>query len=137
VTDEHLVVDASAFVDLVVDKVLGPAVERRIDGAVLHAPAHVDAEILSALGRMHRAGDLTTGEVTQHLETFAIAPIERHAVAGLLHVAWKRRDRLRLADALYVELASRLDLPLVTTDARLGRAIRIAEVVTIPLPRAR
>ncbi len=129
-TDEHLVVDASALIDLAVTDVLGAAIEQRIDGAVLHAPAHVDAEVLSGLGRMHRAGDLTAAGVARHLDTLAAAPIARHGLAELLRGAWKRRGRLRLADALYVELAVALDVPLVTTDARLGRTTRIAEIVT-------
>jgi predicted nucleic acid-binding protein len=33
--------------------------------------------------------------------------------------AWSRRHRLRLADAVYLELADRLDCLLVTTDRRL------------------
>jgi predicted nucleic acid-binding protein len=49
----------------------------------------------------------------------AAAPITRHAVGDLLFGAWARRHRLRLADALYVDLAAQLDCPLVTTDRRL------------------
>jgi predicted nucleic acid-binding protein len=130
VSDDHLVLDASALVDLLVAERLGPAVEMRIRGSALHAPAHVDAEVLSGLGRLHRAGDLAANTIARHLQTLAVAPIERHGVAGLLIGAWKRRDRLRLADALYVELATMLGITLVTTDARLGRAVSIAEVVT-------
>ena len=60
------VLDASALVDLLVDG-LGGAVRRRVAGHVLRAPAHVDAEVLSALGRLHRAGDLEAGSVESTL----------------------------------------------------------------------
>jgi predicted nucleic acid-binding protein len=60
--------------------------------------------------------------------TTTAAPIERHPVASLLVGAWSRRDRLRLADALYVELAASRALPLITTDRRL-RSVRLVEVV--------
>jgi predicted nucleic acid-binding protein len=130
VTDEHLVVDASAIVDLLVGESLGPAVEGRVEGRLLHAPAHIDAEVLSSLGRLHRSGALEATAVGRHLQTLAVAPIEHHDLTGLLAGAWRRRDELRLTDALYVELAITLDVALVTTDVRLGRASSIAEVVT-------
>ncbi len=126
----HAVIDASALVDLLLGGALGAAVRERIDGAVLHAPAHVDAEVLSGLGRMHRAGVLPANAVARHLDNLVAAPVQRHPVSGLLPGAWKRRDRVRLADAVYVELAQALDVRLVTTDARLGRASRVADVVT-------
>lgn len=127
--DEHLVLDASALVDLLLGESLGAAVAARIAGAVLHAPAHLDAEVLSGIGRLHRAGHLTTAHVARQLQVIEAAPIQRHAVAPLLRGAWKRRDRIRLVDALYVELAAMLAVPLVTTDARLARAVRNVEVI--------
>lgn len=124
------VVDASALVDLLLDNDLGRAVRRRITGHALHAPAHVDAEVLSALGRLHRAGDLDAGTVETKLHELAAAPIQRHAVKDLLIGAWVRRHQLRLVDAVYVELAARRRLTLVTTDYRL-RAASSVDVVTV------
>lgn len=113
------VADASALVDLLLANDFGQAVGKRLTGTGLHAPAHVDAEVLSALGRLHRAGDLAAADVEAKLTVLAAAPISRHGVGDLLLGAWARRHRLRLADALYVELAAQLDCPLVTTDRRL------------------
>jgi predicted nucleic acid-binding protein len=131
IVDEHLVIHASALVDLLVTERLGLVVGVRIEGCVLHAPAHVDADVLAVLGRLHRAGALEAGEVARLLEFAATAPIERHDVAQLLAGAWRRRDRLNLVDALYVELADSLDLPLLTTDGRLARHTERAEVVSV------
>lgn len=122
------VADASALVDLLLGNDLGDAVRQRIAGHVLHAPAHVDAEILSALGRLQRAGLVEADVVDTLLRRLAAAPIQRHSVTDLLLGAWARRHRLRLADALYVELATSRDLPLITTDRRL-HPVPIAEVV--------
>lgn len=116
------VVDASALVDLLLDNDLGSAVRRRIAGHALHAPAHLDAEVLSALGRLHRAGELDADSVESTLHDLTAAPIQRHAVTDLLLGTWARRHRLRLADALYVELAVSRGLRLVTTDRRLHTA---------------
>ncbi|MDP9093140.1 MAG: type II toxin-antitoxin system VapC family toxin [Actinomycetota bacterium] len=115
----EVVADASALVDLLLANDLGGAVGKRLAGTGLHAPAHVDAEVLSAFGRLHRAGELEADMVEMKLNALAAAPITRHAVHGLLLGAWARRHRLRLADALYIELAAQLDCPLVTTDRRL------------------
>lgn len=125
---EQLVVDASALIDLLREQ--GAPVRSRVDGCSLHAPAHLDAEVLSGLGRLHRAGLVDDEAVIAALAAVAAAPITRHDVAALLEGAWSRRGQLRLADALYVELADRLAARLITTDARLGRATDIAEVVT-------
>lgn len=122
------VVDASALVDLLLGNDLGHAVRARLAGHALHVPAHADAEILSAFGRLHRAGALEADSVETMLARLAAAPIERHPVADLVTGAWSRRHQLRLADALYVELATSRSLPLVTTDGRL-RLVALAEVV--------
>jgi len=124
------VVDASAIVDLLLDNDLGAAVRRRIAGHVLLAPAHIDAEVLSALGRLHRAGELEAESVESRLRELAEAPIQRHPVTELLLGAWARRPQLRLVDALYVELAVSRGLPLVTTDRRLHVAPSADVVIT-------
>ncbi len=126
----EIVADASALVDLLLANELGQAVGRRVAGHDLHAPAHVDAEVLSALGRLHRAGDLDANDVETKLASLASAPITRHAVNDLLLGAWARRHRLRLADALYVELATTLGCQLVTTDRRL-RDMPGADIVSV------
>lgn len=117
------VVDASAIVDLVVGTEKAAAISTVLsEFAGLHAPAHLDAEVLSALGRLHRTGSLSARQVERRLEAVAEAPIERHPLSALLRGAWRRRERLRLVDALYVELAVALKAQLVTTDARLADA---------------
>lgn len=123
--------DAAALVDLVLGEALGAAVHARIVGVALHAPAHLDAEALSALGRLHRAGRLAAAVVGEQLAVIATAPITRHALPELLPGAWRRRSRLRLADALYVELASQLGVRILTTDQALARTTRIAEGLTL------
>jgi len=123
------VLDASALVDLLLDNDLGGAVRRRIAGHSLHAPAHIDAEVLSAFGRLNRAGELAPSSVGSKLHDLAVAPIRRHPVTELLLGTWARRHQLLLVDAVYVELAVSLGAPLVTTDRRLHAAPSV-DVVT-------
>jgi predicted nucleic acid-binding protein len=123
-----VVLDASAFVDLLLGNTVGGAVRTRLAGRSLHAPGHIDAEVLSVLGRLTRAGDLDDDTVTRLIGRVVDAPIERHPVHELMAGAWARRSRLRLADALYVELAAARGAALVTTDRRL-RAVPMVDVV--------
>lgn len=124
-----LILDASACVDLLQRTPIGRLVATRLGEESLHAPAHLDAEVLSALGRLYRAGDITQTNVSERLDIFGVMPIERHPLASLLLGAWHRRGNLRLVDALYVELASQLDTIVITTDQRLAQATALAEVV--------
>jgi predicted nucleic acid-binding protein len=127
---EALVLDASALVEALIGTTIGTSVRARMRACELHAPAHLDAEVLSALGRLHRAGDLNEALVSNALGELAVAPITRHHLAPLLAGAWAARDRLRLVDALYVELSNALVARLLTTDARLARAHDATELVT-------
>lgn len=127
---EPVVVDASALVDVLVGTARAAAVRERLQGAVWHAPAHLDAEVLSALGRLSRAGHLQQAEVDERLALLASMPLHRQLLPPLLPGAWARRIDLRLVDALYVELAAQLQAPLVTTDQRLARATPLAEGIT-------
>ena len=122
-----LVLDASAMVDLLVGAEWAAAIGARLQSGQLHAPAHFDAEILSALGRLNRAGHLSAAMVSLLLLRVENARIRRHPVAQLLGGAWGRRDELSLADALYVELAERLGAQIISTDDRLVAAAARAE----------
>jgi predicted nucleic acid-binding protein len=125
----EVVIDASALVDLLIGGPVGDAVATRLASHVLHGPAHLDAEALSALGRLHRAGEVEPAAVETMLGRLASAPIVRHPVAQLLIGAWRLSSNLRLADAIYVALAESLQVRLVTTDARL-QTMDLADVVT-------
>ena len=127
-----LVVDASAAVEVVLRSEVGARATNHMRRARLHAPAHLDAEVLSALGRLVRAGAVDGGDAATALADLAVAPIERHPLAGLLVGAWRRRDTQRLSDALYVELADALaPARLLTADARLARSDLPAPVVLV------
>lgn len=128
---EAVVVDASVLVDMLAYTEYASAAKARLAGTVLHAPGHLDAEVLSALGRLHRAGELTTADVDTSISRLVAIPLNRHPVVDLIPGAWARRSGLRLVDALYVELAARLQLQLVTTDRRLARACSFAESIPV------
>ncbi len=127
---EPVVVDASALVDVLAGTAYSPAVRARLRDTVWHAPAHLDAEVLSALARLDRAGQLGPEEIGQRLSLLTSMPVRRQLLPPLLAGAWaRRRAELRVVDALYVELAAQLEAPLITTDERLARATSLAEAI--------
>ncbi|QGK72498.1 PIN domain-containing protein [Allosaccharopolyspora coralli] len=117
-----MVLDASVAVDLLTGTDCAPAASARLAGTELHAPAHLDAEVLSALGRMQRAGDLAAVDVELAIDRLAVMPVTRHPLPNLLTGAWARRAYVRLLDGLYIALAEHLGLRVLTTDLRLARA---------------
>jgi predicted nucleic acid-binding protein len=88
-------------------------------GHALFAPAHLDAEVVSALRRMTRGNSRLAAAVPGVLRHLAVAPIRRMPLAPLLERMWDLRDNITPYDAAYVALAEQLDATLVTCDAKL------------------
>lgn len=124
------VVDASVLVDLLAGTEQSTAAASLVRATALHAPAHLDAEVLSALGRLQHASHMSAVKVDEALWRLTRVPLARHLLPDLLPQAWRLRAGLRLVDALYVALAERLGLPLLTTDHRLARAYPGARTVS-------
>lgn len=110
------------MVDLLTGTQPGNGVGHRLRGCEIHVPAHFDAEVLSALGRLHRSGLLAVNQVEARIERAAEIPASRHPLGPLMVGAWRRRHNLRLVDALYVELGESMGAPLITTDRGLAAA---------------
>ncbi len=94
-----------------------------VRGQILAAPAHLDAEALSALARLARSDPGDEPLVATRLAQLGRAPITRYSCAPLLAEAWSLRANFAVRDALYVALARRLDASLVTGDRRLSGAV--------------
>ena len=124
-----VVVDASLLVDIAVRGERWTSAAEALRGRPLHAPAHVDVEVMSALARLVRAGRVAADEGRAALDRFRSAPITRHPIPDLLPGAWSRTGSLRVSDALYVELATSLELRVLSVDARLARDSDVVSVV--------
>ena len=99
------------------------SVRARLRRTDCHAPHLIDAELGSVLRRRVRAGDVTPTEGLTALRAAGDVVDFRYPHAGALAaLAWTWRENLSYYDALFVALAVRLDLPLVTGDRRLSRA---------------
>jgi len=118
------VVDASVLVELLCETEQAEAVEERLaaEEHSLWAPHLVDAEVGQALRkavRLGRMGAEEAGEAIWQIDELAIRRVEHEL---LIHVAWDLRDNFSFYDGLYLALALMLGEPLLTFDARLGRA---------------
>lgn len=119
-TARLLVVDASAVVEVLRRTRLGDRVAAAMRGATLAAPAHLDAEVLSALGRLARAGTVDPAAVDRSLARLARLPAQRYPLPPLVRRAWSLRENIALRDGLYVACAEALGATLLTLDGRLA-----------------
>jgi predicted nucleic acid-binding protein len=125
-----LVVDASVVVALLVGS--EPRVRREaLGGAALAAPAHVDAEALSALFGLARGRALDARRLARAVADLATAPVRRLPIAPLMNDAVPLRHNLSAFDALYVAAARALRCALVTRDRRLASTPGLGVAVTV------
>lgn len=118
-----IVLDASALVDAVLDQPAAEWVLEQIAGEEVAAPAHQPAEVLSALSRLVRAGEIDPATGRDALdEAFALPQRLVLPTAAHLRRAYALRERIRVLDGLYVALADEVGCALVTTDRRLAAA---------------
>lgn len=125
------VLDASAVVDVLLRTPRGTRVAERLaaDTDVV-APELVYVEVLAALHRLVRAGTLTDEGAAELASQLGMMPVRTVPHRALLDTVWRIRDRVRIADAFYVACGLLLGLPVLTTDARLGRAALPGVTVT-------
>lgn len=112
------VVDASAWI-----AVLGADERDALGPLPWTVPAHFDAEVLSGLRNLVRGGRMSRTDGADWLEVVRDAPLLRVPVEQLTEAAWPLAEAVSAYDALYVALARREHVPLVTADARLARGV--------------
>lgn len=117
-----LVVDTSALVGrLAVDAPLA-ALTERLNGQSLHAPHLIDVEFIHVMRRMVARGQITRNRAVEVRADFSALRIARYPHTLLLDRMWELRDNLTAYDAAFVALSEALEVPLITTDARLAAA---------------
>ena len=127
------VIDASALVELATAGTPDPDLHRRVRTSSGAAPELIDVEVLHAVRAQRRRGRLDDTQAQRAAERLIGAPLARMTHRPLLTRIWQLRDVLTAYDAAYIALAERLGVPLLTCDARLGRAHgHDAEVLVYP-----
>lgn len=118
-----LVVDSSAVLEALAARDPAPElVERLADDGDLHAPHLIDTEILHALRRLLRRGQISPERAHDARTDFAELTLVRYPHEPLNDRVWELRENLTAYDATFVALAEALDVPLITCDARLAAA---------------
>jgi predicted nucleic acid-binding protein len=120
----ELVVDASAIVKALGYKdTVGIAGYQRVVNATCHAPHLLDAEVGQVLCRAERIGEITEETARTALAALPTVVENRYPHTGrFADMAWQTRHTITLYDGLYVALATVLELPLLTSDAKLANA---------------
>lgn len=118
------VLDASvlAVFYLTEDRRRDAVIARLSAGDALYAPAHLDAEVVSALRGLARVSPALQRAAPAMLRHLAGMPVRRMPLAPLLGRMWALRDSVTAYDAAYVALAERLAAPVITCDAKLAAA---------------
>ncbi len=106
--------------------------------AEVAVPYHFHVECAAALRRLELRGELTPDDAQAALDQLLALRVRRVDTAPLLREAWSMRHNITVADALYVVVARRLEVALVTGDLRLAQAPGLdVDIVTPSSPPSR
>jgi predicted nucleic acid-binding protein len=94
----------------------------RLRASDVHAPHLIDTEVGHVLRRRVRQGLVDANHAVGALLALEHLIQSRYVHTSLVAAAWSLRDNLSFYDALYVALATRLGVPLLTSDIRLANA---------------
>jgi predicted nucleic acid-binding protein len=119
-----IVLDSSAVVDFLLRTPAGERIAERVaaQAGPVHAPELLDVEVVNALARLVRRGDIEESRAVMALEQFEMLPLRRYVHEPLVPRIWDLRHNLSAYDATYVALAEILACPLVTSDGPLSRS---------------
>lgn len=119
-----MVLDAAACLDLLLQTPRGAILREPVAAAsALIAPEVQSVEVLRVLRRIELTEPASGARVAIARLAYGAIDMTPMPHAPLLDRAWDLRFNVASEDALYVALAERTGLPLVTTDHRLARAV--------------
>ncbi|MFD7639493.1 type II toxin-antitoxin system VapC family toxin [Kitasatospora sp. NPDC059795] len=125
-----LVLDASAAVELMTGP-LRRTIAARLQDQVVAVPGHFDQEVLTALRGLSFGGKIPLRVADQAVKELGSLPFLRVDTVQLIDRTWALRHNQYPGDGLYVALAEKLAVPLVTTDGKLSRATGVACTVEL------
>jgi predicted nucleic acid-binding protein len=116
-----IVLDSSAAVDFLLLREHADWVDDTLRAAgEVHAPHVLDVEVVSAVRRLVRLGDVTRRLAASALTDLQLLDVTRYPHLPFVERMWQLRENLSASDAAFVALAEALGAPLVTTDVTLA-----------------
>lgn len=126
-----IVTDSSALYEALLRP--GPA-RQRLHGQRVCAPHLVDVEVASIVRKTTFKGEITAAEAIKVVRLLGTARLRRYGHTSFIERLWQLRHNLAPYDAMYVALAERLAVPLVTVDGKLARVPELpVRVDVIPM----
>ncbi len=121
----QVVVDASVVAKWVVQEKQSAEAALLLAYDARHAPDHWRAEAVNVLWSKVLHGDLTAKDAEERMIVLLGAPVIDTPIATLMPRAFaiSVAQAVTIHDSLYVALAERRDIPLVTADERLIRRL--------------
>ncbi len=121
------VVDASVAAKWVLDEEGSAAAASLRSGILLFAPGHWLGEVAAAVCAKFRRGELTADDVPPTIMVLEAAPVREIAISTIIGAATDiaLRCQVTVYDALYVALAVRRGIPLITADRKLCDRLRV------------
>lgn len=119
-----IVLDASAAIELLLGLPLARRVREELDQVQwqIAAPQLLQIEVLQVLRRRVAAGYTNLGDANEARLLLRDVNVRYFDHSVLEDRTWALRNNLTAYDASYIALAEILDVPLLTSDARIARA---------------
>ncbi len=117
-----LVIDASAAIEILIESETGIRWRDKMlnSSESLCAPHLIDVEVMNGLRRLSATRTALAPAAGRAASLFVDLPILRFGHVPLLPRIWALRNNISAYDATYVALAEVLNVPLVTSDAKLA-----------------
>lgn len=127
----EIVIDTAALLAVLLEEPERPALLAATTGAVLFAPASLPWEVGNALVAAVRRRRLTPAEATAGWTAYQTIPIRLVEVDIGRAMALATARNLYAYDAYMLEVARQRGLPLLTLDAKLRDAARLAGIALV------
>ena len=129
----QILLDASVVMAVLIDEPEKNSIIKLTKGSVLIAPNVIDFEIGNALSKLYKRKIFTQQEVYEAYTTYKQIPLNIKTVNVNNSINIFCKHSIYAYDAYYLELATRLNLPLLTFDTQMKTIAKELNVKTLEI----